>query len=622
MRGLLLGCVLSMVLAGANAYLGLKVGMTVSASIPAAVLAMAVFKLLRRGSILESNQVQTAASAGEALAAGAIFTLPALILLGQWRGFPYGATTVLLLLGGLFGVAFSVPLRRVLVRDPSLGFPEGVATAEVLKAGHAAGGGVKALAWGGAAAFAIKVCQSGLRLLAGSAGGGVVAGRAVFAGGADFSAALLAVGAVLRFPIAVLVFIGGVIAWGVAIPVYTAMHGVPEADSLYAAAFTIWNTKIRYMGVGAMVIGGIWSLVSLIGPIVRGLKESWAADAQGTGHTDRDTPLPILGACLVVLGIPLYLVYRTILPADAPVLALVVVLALAYIGGLVFSAVAGYMAGLVGSSHNPVSGVTIATILATSFLLLGLLGGQSDTAAAASMAILVGAVVCCAAAISGDNLQDLKAGHLLGATPWRQQVMQVVGVVSGALVLGPVLNLLYQAYGIGVSLPRADMDPAAALAAPQASLMKAVAQGVFERNLPWGMIGIGMAVAVAVIVIDQVLKAAGSRYRAPVLAVAVGIYLPIELTFPLAVGGALASLALPRTGRKPAGSKGLLLASGLIAGEALAGIALAIPFAAAQRTDVFVFVPESFAGIARVFGVIVFLAVAAWLYIAHRRVEE
>jgi putative OPT family oligopeptide transporter len=587
-RSILLGIVLSIVLAAANVYLGLKVGMTVSASIPAAVVSMGLLRLLRRSNILENNQVQTAASAGESLAAGVIFTFPALLLLGYWDRFSYAQVTLLALCGGILGVVFSVPLRRVLLAQPALTFPEGVATAHILRAGHETGRGITALIagclWGGF----MKMCQSGFHLLAGSVTGGMSIRGGVYGAGCDLSVALLAVGYIVRLNIAVLVFAGGALAWGIAIPIYSLLYGAPTSNGAaltgYDAAIQIWSSNIRYLGVGAMLVGGLWALVSLAGPIRSALK------IIGGGGRDsgeqRDTPGWVLLIALAVSAIVLPFLYRWVLSGtgeEAGFLVPVLALAFALIAGFLFSAVAGYMAGLVGSSNNPVSGVTIATILLTALCMLAVTDSANAVEGAAA-AILVGAVVCCAAAISGDNLQDLKTGQIVGATPWRQQIMQILGVFFAALTLAPVLNVLYDAYGFGDMLPRADMDPSAALSAPQATLMKSVAAGVFAGDLPWGMVSIGAGIAVLIIIADQILKARDASFRMPVLAVAVGVYLPIELTVPIALGGLLAGAAKGEAGLPVVG--GLLFASGLIAGEALAGIGLAGPFAMLKSTDV------------------------------------
>ena len=624
-RAVVLGVALSALLTGANAYLGLKVGMTVSASIPAAVLSMALLRLFRRSSILENNLVQTAASAGESLAAGAIFTLPALVLCGFWQDFAYVDVLLVTVLGGVLGVLFSIPLRRALIVETPLAFPEGVATTTVLKAGDRGGHGIRVLAVAGTIGFVVKVMQSGLKLLAGSVTGAFTAGRAVFGWGCDLSAALVAVGYIVTLRIAMLVFLGGAFAWAIAIPVYALFHGAPVEDGVtlegYAAAITIWSTKVRYIGVGAMFVGGIRSLVALAGPVTRGIRSSLESHRRLRSRTvevdnrERDlSPRIVLGAllgCGVLLAIAFHHVLaKPSLGLAGSRLALLVLIALvlAIVAGFLFSAVAGYMAGLVGSSNNPVSGVTIATVLVTA-LLFATIAPAAGAGIAAT--ILVASAVCCAAAISGDNLQDLKAGHIVGATPVRQQVMQIVGVLAGAIVIAPVLNLLYQAYGISGHLPRPGMDPAEALAAPQATLIHAVARGVFEHRLEWGMIAIGCGVAGVIIAVDE-WQRRRRGWRVPVLAVAVGIYLPVELSVPILVGGLLAHATRNR------GESGLLASSGLIAGEALCGIALAVPFAAARTTDVIAVAPQGFAPFATALGIAAFLGVCAWLYRAGK----
>lgn len=648
-KAVVLGFVLSAVLAGANAYLGLKVGLTVSASIPAAVISMAVLRMFREHNILENNIVQTSASAGESLAAGVIFTLPALILLRQWAGFPFLPTMGIALTGGVLGVLFTVPLRRALIVEARLKFPEGVATAEVLKAGTEGGAGARLIAIGGLAAAALKLGQTGLKVAAGSATGSVTAGRAVFGMGSDLSPALLGVGYIVGLNIAVLVFAGGLISWLFGIPIFTALAdpaslaGITEGATGYGAAEAVWSSRIRYMGVGAMAVGGLWALVSLVGPIRDGIRSSLDAvrDTRrgGSAHvprTERDTPIHIVGFGSLALALPIFIVFMGVIDRSAlgisgglytTTLVLGVVFALG--AGFLFASVAGYMAGLVGSSNNPISGVTIATILTVSLVLYLLLGSQIDfsvtgtqATAAAATAILVGAVVACAAAIAGDNMQDLKAGRLVGATPLKQQIMQMVGVLAGAIAIAPILGLLFRAYGLGGVFPREGMDPSEMLDAPQATLMASVADGVFSQNLPWNMIFIGAVIAAAIIALDQWLKARGAEFRTPVLAVAVGIYLPLELTVPIFAGGVVA-WAAERTIRRTGGGteivrrgshRGLLFASGLITGEALLGILLAIPFAAAQSTDVLRLAPAGFEPVALWIGLAGAIGFTLWLY--------
>jgi len=653
-----LGFVLSAVLAGANAYLGLKVGMTVSASIPAAVISMAVLRFFREQNILENNIVQTSASAGESLAAGVIFTLPALVMLGYWEDFQFVPTMAIALCGGILGVLFTIPLRRALILEAGLKFPEGVATGEVLKAGNEGGEGVRFIALAGGAGAILKLAQTGLRLVSDSFHGSISAGRAVFGYGSELSVALLAVGYIVGLNIAVLVFAGGLISWLVGIPLYTAIVDPATLQAIagdaegYELAITVWSVRIRYMGVGAMATGGLWALISLIGPIRDGIRSSIDAvrtarsgEATEIPRTERDTPITVVGLGTLALAIPIFVVFlfvidRTHLDISGTAYwsTLGVGVLFAFVAGFLFSSVAGYMAGLVGSSNNPISGVTIATILTISLILLAILGSEIDftvdagrATAAAATAILVGAVVCCAAAIAGDNMQDLKAGQIVGATPVKQQIMQMVGVVAGALVIAPVLQLLFHAYGLGSVFPRDGMDPAEALQAPQATLMSSVAEGVFTRNLPWTMVWIGAVIAVAIIAADKVLEVRKSGFRMPVLAVAVGIYLPLELTVPIFVGGLIAWSVSRRLesrrdelGEQYASAvqgserRGLLFSSGLITGEALVGILLAIPFAAAQSTDVLAIAPDGFESVAGVLGLVAFSLFAVWLYRAAR----
>lgn len=660
-KAVILGFILSAVLAGANAYLGLKVGLTVSASIPAAVISMAILRFFRESNILENNIVQTAASAGESLAAGVIFTLPALLMLQYWQGFDFLATMSIALTGGVLGVLFTIPLRRALIIEAQLQFPEGVATAEVLKAGAEGGEGARYIALAGVAGALLKLFQTGFRLVADSAAGAVQAGRAVFGYGTELGVALLGVGYIVGLNIASLVFAGGLISWLFGIPLYTAMASpealaaLTEGATGYEAALAVWSGRIRYLGVGAMALGGVWALLSLVKPIRDGIRSSLSAvrearsgDRSDIARTERDTPIHIVLWGTLAMSLPIFVSFLFIVDQEALGITaglywgtLAGGLVFALLAGFLFASVAGYMAGLVGSSNNPISGVTIATILSTSLLLLWVLGSQINFAVdamqattAAATAILVGAVVCCAAAIAGDNMQDLKAGYLVGATPFRQQIMQVVGVVAAALALAPILDLLFQAYGLGDIFPREGMDPSQALQAPQATLMSSVADGVFRQDLPWNMITIGALIAAAIIALDKYLERRGAAFRAPVLAVAVGVYLPLELTVPIFVGGLIAFLAQRSLRQRKdqiggevayeeavrkAKRRGLLFASGLITGEALVGILLAIPFAAAQSTQVLALAPEGFAPVADALGLVAFGCFIAWLYRVARR---
>lgn len=619
-KAFILGAILSVILSAANTYLGLFAGLTVSASIPAAVISMAVLRLFREHNILENNIVQTAASAGESLAAGVIFTFPALVLMGYWTEFNYLETVLVALSGGVLGVLFTIPLRSALIVQQNLQFPEGVATAQVLKTGEEGGGSIRFLVWGSIVGALVKLFESGLKIWNGVFEGAAIAGKKAYLYfGMNLSPALIAVGYIVGIRIAILVFIGGAISWWIAIPIYVALTGVPEGADPVNMGYGIWSTQIRYLGVGAMVVGGLWALVDLRNSIgfavksgIKALREN--VDRSKILRTERDTPMSYVILAIGVMIIPIFIIYLRMV-GDAPISALMAILMV--IAGFLFSAVAGYMAGLVGSSNNPISGVTIATILTSALILLALMGSGAEKGPAA--AIMIGAVVCCAAAIAGDNMQDLKAGHILGATPQKQQIMQMVGVISAALVLPLVLQLLLTGYGFGPATP----ENPDALAAPQATLMESVARGVFAGDLPWTMVYIGMAIGVLIILVDQYLKRIGSDFTVPVLAVAVGLYLPFELDSAIMLGGLIAWLVsryqknnTAAKGEQHAAAEkasertGLLIASGLITGEALIGILLAIPVAIYGRSDVM----SLGINLGTIAGAVVIMAICFWLY--------
>jgi putative OPT family oligopeptide transporter len=612
LKAILLGIALAVILAGANAYLGLFAGMTVSASIPAAVISMGLLRLFRNSNILENNIVQTAASAGESVAAGAIFTLPALILLGYWQVFDYFWVSAIAGVGGLLGVLFTIPLRRSLIVEQDLPFPEGTATAEVLRVGDNPGHGLRLLALAGLAGAVVKFAETGLRLWPATAQTAVTTNAgSIFYAGTSLSPALLSVGYIVGLNIASLIFAGGLISWSVAIPIYSAWFLDPELaaqTSSVELAYTIWSTKIRYLGVGAMLVGGIWALFSIRGSILTGVLSGLTRD-KPTLATEQDLPMKYVLAGVALFVVPMFFLYQLIVDSVAVGLAMTLIMLVA---GFLFSAVGAYMAGLVGSSNNPVSGITIATILCASLLLLWMTG---VTEAAAAAAIMMGAVVCCAAAIGGDNMQDLKAGHLLGATPWKQQLMQAIGVISAVLVMAPILNLLLGAYGIGpATAERPD-----SLAAPQATLMAAVAGGVLGGELPWGLISIGGLIGILIIGLDSILEARKSTIRAPVLAVAVGIYLPLELSVPIFFGGLIAWLVSRLRRTTDGADPGILLAAGLITGEALAGICMAIPIVISGKADILA-APSTW-HLGPTVGLGVMALICLWLWRVPRQVE-
>jgi putative OPT family oligopeptide transporter len=622
-RAIVLSIILAMVLAAANTYLGLFAGLTIASAIPAAVVSMAVLRVLGGGHILENNIVQTGASAGSSIAAGVIFTVPALVILGYWDDFKYSWVLAIAGLGGVLGVFFSVPLRRSLIVDQQLAFPEGKAAAEVLKTGENPAQGIKVLAGAATLGGFVKLLSaSGFRLIPDTAAAAGYFGKAIAYMGTNLSAALLGVGYIVGLNIGIVVVAGGVLSWNIAIPIYSTFFAQTDPALLArltgatadTAAGAIWSMQIRYLGVGAMLIGGIWTLISLRHSLLSGIRSGLAATRAGSTkiieHTEQDMPMRAVLIGLVVFTVPLAILYHAIVQDLTVTIPMTIIMIVA---GFLFSSVSAYMAGLVGSSNNPVSGITIGTILFASLVLMLLMG--RDAALGPVAAIMIGAVVCCAACIAGDNLQDLKCGYMIGATPWRQQVMLAIGAISCALVMAPVLNLLARAYGIGVP-SAAHPNP---LLAPQATLMASVSKGLFGGELPWNMIWIGAAIGALIITMDEVLKKRGAKFRVPVLAAAVGIYLPLDLTVPIFLGGLLTYFVERRSGSVLDGEaaerihrKGVLFSAGLITGEALMGILIAIPIVAAGRADVLALPANLQFG--QVLGLVIFALIGYLLY--------
>ena len=579
-KAVLLGCVLGVLMAAANTYLGLYAGMVVSASIPAAVISMGILRgILRRGTLLENNIVQTIASAGESLAAGIIFTVPALVITGAWSEFKFYETTLIAILGGLLGVLFMIPLRRALiVEEEELKYPEGVACAEVLEAGQQGGSGIlyvfSAL---GVGAFLKLLGQHGIGLLKGTVEGATRAGSTALYFGCDISPALLAVGYIVGFNVALLVFLGGAIGWLVGIPVYYLFHEFPVgAQSVTAAMHGTFEEQIRYMGVGAMIVGGIWSIVGVRHGIVKGIRGAIAGyqDARGgkeAPRTGRDLPLGSIVGLLLPTVVAVYLLYIVLIGSPGyGLLASAIMIVAAFF----FVAVSSYVVGLVGASNNPVSGMTISMML-FACALLWLFGLEGNPGIIAALG--VAGVVCCAACTAGDVSQDLKTGHLVRATPYKQQWAQVLGVLAASFVIAPTLAVLHSSYGIGVEVHKG----VEFLKAPQANLFASISDAMFgtETQMPWTMVGIGLAVGVAMICLDEYLRRRGSSFRTHVMPVAVGIYLNWSLDVPILIGGLAALITgwiVGKRREKEAVHRGVLVGSGLIAGEALMGVLIAL----------------------------------------------
>lgn len=569
-RAIVLGLILSVVMGAANVYVGLKAGMTVSASIPAAVMAMLVFRVLFKNStIQEANQVQTAASAGESLAAGVIFTMPALIMIGFWSDFDFWTVTLVSLTGGLLGILFMIPMRRVfVVNNPDLPYPEGIACASVLRAGQAGAeeGAARALIIGGIFGGLFKLVGSFFGLISGTLEAALLKGKSILYFGGDVSPMLVAVGLIVRLNVAVLIFLGGSLAWLIGLPLLG--DGTAHAENPVDGAYAIWSSEIRYVGVGAMVVAGIWSIIGVRRGLVEAVRELRArfGKAPAEDILSRDISSGAIAAlsviCLVLVA---GIYYQFTHSVGATALSTVVMIVMAFF----FTAVASYIVGLVGNTNSPVSGMTITTVLFTGGMLY-LFGFRGTEGMVAVLG--VAAVVCCVACTSGDVCNDLKTGSLVGAAPYRQQTMQILGVLVACVTMAPVLSLLhnYTPGGIGGE----------ELGAPQASLFASLAQGFFgEGELPWNLIGVGCGVGVAILVVDSILKARGSSFRAHPMPVAVGMYLPFGLSTPILIGGLISYFATRSCTSEEETEKrlhkGILFGSGVIAGEALMGVGIA-----------------------------------------------
>ncbi len=569
-RAIALGLLLSVVMGAANVYVGLKAGMTVSASIPAAVMAMLVFRLFfKQSSILEANQVQTCASAGESLAAGIIFTMPALILIGFWKEFDFWSVSIIALTGGLLGILFMIPMRRVFVVDnPELAYPEGIACAAVLQAGERseqnAGAGVS-LIIGGLLGGLVKVAGGLLAAISNSLEVATTVGSRIFFFGGDLSPMLVAVGFIVRLNVAILIFIGGALAWLIGIPL---LGGGELFENPIEGAYSLWKNKIRFVGVGAMVVGGCSSLISVRHGLKAAVSEMWQG-VRGTRAAKNDDQRDIPAGAIIALGLLCVALlaivnYRFTNDIGVTLLATAIMLVM----GFFFTAVASYIVGLVGNSNSPVSGMTITAVLVAGGMMW-LFNYSGMTGMVATLG--VAAIVCCVACTSGDVCNDLKTGSLVGASPFRQQIMQIAGVAVAAFVMAPILNLLHHNTPGGIG--------GGELPAPQANLFASLAKGFSGKEaLPWEMIGIGAGLGLAILVVDTLLKVYKIGFRAYLMPIAVGMYLPFGLATPILIGGLLAywySRNVPESEQHARLHRGVLFSSGVIAGEALTAVGIA-----------------------------------------------
>jgi len=633
LRGVILGALITVILTAANVYAGLKIGLTVATSIPAAVISMAVLKFFRDSTIQENNIVQTIASAAGTLSA-IVFVLPGLVMVGWWTGFPYWLSVAVIGIGGILGVLYSVPLRRALVTGTDLPFPEGVAAAEVLKVGTGVGGveenrrGLRMIVWSSVVAAAFGALAQ-TRLLVGEVAKAFKFGSGATAASTSLSMLLIGVGHLVGLAVGIAMFVGLLISWVFLVPHYTSLATQPAGVELGAFVNDIFRNQVRFIGAGAIGVAAIWTLLRIMGPIIAGIRGALAANRErkaGRGDalplTERDLPIGIVSGSILLLMIPigwlLYAFADTDPIASNPAATLIVSVFYILIAGVVIAAITGYMAGLIGASNSPVSGVGILSVLGIA-LILALIFPNVDpeaTKALVAFALLVTAFIFGVATIANNNLQDLKTGQLVEATPWRQQVALVLGVVFGALVIPPVLDLLNNTLGFQ-GAPGADEN---SLAAPQAALISAIAQGILGGDLDWKLIGWGAAIGVGVVIIDEFLRAT-KRGHLPPLAVGMGIYLPMALTLLIPAGALLGRIydnwAKRTSNPEFAERMGVLLATGLIVGESLFGVAFAMIVGATQQDTPLALVAEN--PLAVPLSIVIFTVAILGLYAWTRR---
>ncbi len=640
-RGVILGILITLVFTAANVYLGLKVGTTIASSIPAAVISMAVLRAFKGSSIYENNIVQTVASAAGTLSS-IIFVLPGLVMVGWWTGFPFIQSFGICVVGGVIGVMYTIPLRRALVTQSNLPYPEGVAAAEVLKVGAAAGqgadeegrAGLASIALGAAvsAVFAALVAAKVLAAQVGAYGRIGASGIATGFGG-SLSLALLGAGHLMGLAVGVAFAVGTLFAWGVAVPLLTWLHPVAGPPEVVAAA--VWSTKVRFIGAGAIAVAALWTLGRLAAPVWNGVASAVRATVRATQGDDedlpreeRDLPIWIVGVVCVISMIPLTGLIQSFI-AGTPLAPLAVSLTVGadlyiVLAGFLVAAVCGYMAGLIGSSNSPVSGLAILAVLGAALLLVLVARkalGPAGAPALVAFALFVTSILITVATIANDNLQDLKTGQLVDATPWRQQVALLIGVCAGALIIPPVLDLLNHAFGFE-GAPHAHAIANTPLPAPQASLISSLAKGVIEGQLDWSLIGVGVLVGGLAVLADEVLRRTG-RLSLPPLGVGIAIYLQNEFTVPIIIG-AVAGWAYDRWTRRRADGgaaqrMGILMASGLIVGESLFNVALAGLIVVSGQGEPLAVVGAAFAPTASLLGFLASIGAIVLLYAVSAR---
>jgi len=661
LRGCLLASIITILFMASNIYLGLKVGLTFSSAIPAAVISMAILKSFKDSNMLENTMVQTFASSAGTLSS-IIFVLPGLVMIGYWKGFPFWETMSICTVGGILGVMFSIPLRRALVVQSDLPYPEGVAAAEILRVGSRENAelmkdkafrnepGIKDILAGTLLASLFSLFSHGLRVFSESLSYYTKIGSSVFGIANDYSLALVGAGYLVGIRVGIALLIGTIISWVIAVP-WLSSHMTGLEGSAADIANMLWSTKVRFIGVGTIAIAAIWTMVLLIKPICAGITSSFQALSQirlqgkeSIIRTEKDIPINMVIAGTLILVVPLlgifgYFIYDEHLPISTHEIIILTLLCVGFVLVISFitAAISGYMAGLVGSSNSPISGIGILSIIGASVLMVLAVSpsiNSNYTHLTIALSIYMTSVVIAIGCISNDNLQDLKTGHLVGATPWRQQVALIYGVIVGALVIPFLLGLLYDAYGFPGSMPRPGMDPAEALSAPQAVLMSALSKAIITHQLDWQMMLIGISIAVVFLIIDATIL---KRYNArlSVIAVGIGIYLPISVNVPIILGSLIPFMVEryltkkaktagqdPKQLQQKPQRRGVLLASGLIVGESVVGVIIAFLIVALNNQYPIAIVESHFEYIASWLGGLGFLMVFVFYYYYVTRYKQ
>lgn len=629
-KGIILAIILSVILSISNVYLALKIGILISASIPAAIISMGVLRLFKQSSILENNLVQTGASAGEAVAGGIGYTIPALIIIHYWTAFSYWHCFFIALIGGSLGIMFSIPLRRVLMTNATLKFPEGRAIAEVLQATRYQQGGVREVVMGGVISALLEFFQTGIKIFAASWEAWFKVKNTVLGFGIAFSPAMIGAGYLIGIRLTASIFIGAILSWFCSIPLLGYLHNDVVNSTLPASqiAQTLWGNSTRYIGIGAMLMAGLMILATLIKPMLKGMHLAWQTPAVkrqtiSVARTEADMPLHYIILISVIGIIGLYFLYQYLFPLEQLGLSSFLKHGLFYslllytlVAGFILSVITAYFSGMIGVSASPGSAVIIASLLLVAILIATFLQHAGyltlnlpQIKASEAITIICTSIIGGMVAISNDNMQDLKVGHILGATPWKQQVMLLLGVVVASLVIAFIMQVLFSVYGIAQVMPHSGMDPSLSLPAPPAAAMAVLSEAVFQKNIPWQMLLVGVMTVFCLYWVNVGLR--NTRFNFSILGVAIGIYLPLASSTSLFLGGLFAWYMQ----RKQAKTQhDILFACGLIAGASLLDVLLAIPFSLLKNPNALNLAPLFWTPIGISLSLVSLAGLFAWFY--------